>query len=123
MSMIQTTWPPPLTHWVRPLVGLALVLPLIAGGAGCSRQGKAAPVGGSTVPPSQVKLKRKVELARAEQRAIDYVVETVGYLEAEGQTEIAAGVSGVVDEVLFREGQMVTADTILIKVDQDRYMA
>jgi multidrug efflux system membrane fusion protein len=90
--------------------------------AGCGKHGKAGPGGGSGVPPAHVKLKRKVELARAEQRALDYAVETTGYLEAEGQTEIAAGVSGVVDEVLFREGQRVTPETILVKVDQRRYV-
>jgi multidrug efflux system membrane fusion protein len=89
---------------------------------GCSKHGKAAPVGGSTIPPAQAKLKRKVELTRAENRSIDYMVETTGYIEAEGQTEIAAGVSGVVDEVLFREGQFVTPETILVRVDQRRYV-
>src|SRR2546430_2305878 len=101
------------------LAGLALVL----AASGCGRHGKAAPVGGSDLTPSQVKLKRSVELARAEQRPIQIVVETVGYLEAEGQTEIAAGVTGLVDEVLFREGQVVDRNTILVKVDQKRYLA
>jgi RND family efflux transporter MFP subunit len=96
-----------------------LVLPTI----GCSKQGKAAPVGGSDVPPSKVNLKRNVELTVAQRRAIDYTVETVGILEAEAQTDIAAGVSGVVDEVLFREGDQVTPDTVLLKVDQRRYTA
>lgn len=91
--------------------------------AGCTRHGKEAPQGGSEVPPSKVKLGRNVELAYVEQRPIEYFVETVGYLEPEGQTEIAAGVTGVVDEVLFREGQFVDADTILVKVDQKRYLA
>jgi multidrug efflux system membrane fusion protein len=98
------------------------VIGLSAFTSGCGKHGKGAPVGGSTVPPSQVKLKRKVDLVRAEQRSLDYVVETTGYLEAEGQTDIAAGVSGVVDEVLFREGQRVAPDTILVKVDQRRYV-
>src|SRR5262249_48628219 len=69
------------------------------------------------------KLKRNVELAPAEQRPIEYVVDTTGALEAEGQTDIAAGVSGVVDEVLFREGQWVDGDCVLVKVDQKRYLA
>lgn len=73
--------------------------------------------------PSKTKLERPVELGRAEQRALEYQVDTVGYLEAEGQTELAAGVSGVVDTVLFREGQWVDPNTILVKVDQRRYLA
>jgi multidrug efflux system membrane fusion protein len=98
-------------------------LVLLAGVAGCGRHGKEAPQGGSTIPPSQVKLKRNVELIQAGQRPVTYHVETVGYLEAEGQTNIAAGVSGIVDEVLFREGQWVDKNTILVKVNQRTYSA
>jgi RND family efflux transporter MFP subunit len=99
------------------LVGLAL----LAGSSGCGRHGKAAPTGGSDVPPSKVNLKRNVELGKAEQRALVYYVDTVGGLEAEAQTDIAAGVSGLVDEVLFREGEIVDAKKILVKIDQRRY--
>src|SRR5262249_22810652 len=82
------------------LQGLVVVC-LLAAAAGCGKHGKAAPVGGSDVAPSKVNLKRNVELTQAEQRPLVYYVETVGVLEAEGQTDIAAGVNGVVDEVLF----------------------
>jgi membrane fusion protein, multidrug efflux system len=101
---------------------LGVVLLLLTA-AGCGRHGKAAPTGGSDVPPSQTRLKRSVELDRATRQALTYYVETVGYLEAEGQTDIAAGVTGVVDEVLFREGQWVDTNTVLVKVDQRRYLA
>jgi multidrug efflux system membrane fusion protein len=90
--------------------------------AGCGRHAKEAPKGGSDVPPSQAKIKRNVALTQVREEKLSSFVDTVGYLEAEGQTEIAAGVSGVVDEVLFREGQFVDRDTILIKVDQRRYL-
>src|SRR5262249_22941261 len=90
---------------------------------GCGKHGKAAPSGGSDIPPSKVSLKRNVELARVEQRPLVYYVETVGRIEAEGETGIAAGVTGIVDEVLFREGQQVDRNTILVKVDQRRYKA
>jgi RND family efflux transporter MFP subunit len=89
---------------------------------GCGRHGSSAS-GGLGVPPSKVNLKRNVELVQAEQRPLVYYVETVGWLEAENQTEVAAGVSGIVDEVLFREGDRVEPDTVLIKVDQRRYTA
>lgn len=100
------------------LVG-ALVIGLVA--AGCGRHGKPAPVGGSDIPPSKVNLKRNVELCTAEHRSLTYNVDTVGFIEAEGSTEIAAGVKGVVDEVLFREGDFVSANTVLVKVDQRYY--
>jgi multidrug efflux system membrane fusion protein len=86
--------------------------------AGCNNDhGAAAP----PIPPSKVNLKRNVELCIAERRALNYTVETPGVLEAERVTDIAAGVSGLVDEVLFREGQYVTPDTVLILIDQKRF--
>jgi multidrug efflux system membrane fusion protein len=110
------------SFWMVVAVVPAAVV-LVAGLSGCGRHGKAAPVGGSDLPPSQTKLKRGVELTQARQEQIDVFVETSGYLEAEGQTPIAAGVTGIVDEVLFREGQWVDTDTVLVKVDQRRYEA
>src|SRR5438132_13901501 len=104
-------------------VRACLVAVLLAAAVGCGRHGKAAPVGGSDVPPSKVNLKRNVELGRAEQRSIVYYVDTVGYVEAEGQTDLAAGVKGIVDEVLFREGDVVEANKVLIKVDQRGYQS
>lgn len=101
------------------VVALLLLFCLFA--SGCGKHGTAAPQGGSDVPPSKVNLKRNVDLGRAEQRALVYSVDMVGSIEAEGQTDIAAGVIGVVDEVLFREGDKVTVDTVLLKVDQRRY--
>src|SRR5262245_10491930 len=90
---------------------------------GCGRHGKSAPTGGSTVPPSQTRLKRNVELGQVRQEKIVSYVETVGYLEAEGQTEVHAGVSGLVEEVRFREGQYVKKGDVLILIDQARYKA
>src|SRR5262249_23107469 len=71
---------------------------------GCARGGHEAPQGGSTTSPAKAKLKRNVELAQVKQEKMTSSVETVGYLDAEGQTDVAAGVSGIVEEVLFREG-------------------
>src|SRR5690242_607499 len=77
---------------------------------GCARGGHGAPQGGSTVTPAKAKLKRNVELTQASLEKMASSVETVGYLDAEGQTDVAAGVSGIVEEVLFREGDWVIKD-------------
>src|SRR5262245_52822096 len=103
--------------WLR-TVGAAGLTALLVVLAGCGQSG--AP---PNTRPSKAKLHRPVELGQAERRMLEYFVETVGMLEAEGQTDIAAGVAGVVDEVLFREGQWVERGTILVKVDQRRYVA
>jgi membrane fusion protein (multidrug efflux system) len=88
---------------------------------GCLRGGVAAPSGGSDLPPSKTKLSRQVLTAQAAQRDLTYTVDTVGSLEPERQTSIAPGVSGVVDEVLFHEGDLVDADTVLVRINQERY--
>jgi RND family efflux transporter MFP subunit len=95
----------------------------LSGATGCGKKGIAAPTGGGTVAPSKVVLARNVELAVAQQRALVYRVETVGMLEAEGQTDIAAGVPGVVDGVYFREGDEVRPGSLLATIDQAKYEA
>jgi multidrug efflux system membrane fusion protein len=110
----------------RPLhAGLALLLALAVSLApACGRRGHDAPRGGAVVPPSKVRLKRNVDLVRVKQDKMTSFIDTVGYLDAEGQTEIAAGVSGVVEEVLFREGDWVVRDqTVLTRIDPKKYTA
>src|SRR5437763_11981540 len=97
----------PLSSSPGPFAGLVLAAALLALAAGCAKSAKPAPQGGSDVPASKVNLARGVELCQAERRTIISRVDTVGVLEAEGQTDIAAGVSGLVDEVSFREGDLV----------------
>jgi multidrug efflux system membrane fusion protein len=103
------------------LIRLTIWLPLAIVLLGCGRHGKPAPEGGDTRSPSKVNLQRSVQLTLVEQRPLVYSVETVGVLEAEGQTDIAAGVTGIVDEVLFREGDRVDSSKVLVKIDQRRY--
>lgn len=98
---------------------------IVLAAAGCSRHSTPAPGGGAAVPPSKVNLKRAVDLAQVEQRPLVYYVETVGLLEAEGVTDLAAGVKGVIDEVNFREGDLVDpkSETPLVKIDERTYSA
>src|SRR5262249_43053573 len=74
-------------------------------------------------PPRKIVLERNVDLTTVQKRSLVYRVETIGVLEAEGQTDIAAGVNGVIDEVLFREGDEVKAGCILVIIARDRYQA
>jgi multidrug efflux system membrane fusion protein len=83
-----------------------------------------APQGGHSAPPSKARLKRNVELDQARQQNMTSYVETVGFLDAEGQTDVAAGVAGVVEEVNFREGDWVIKDeTVLVRIDPEKYEA
>ncbi len=105
-----------------PMVGALCLLGAVL--AGCGKHGPAAPQGGANVPPAKARLKRNVELDRARQEKMTSHVETVGYLDAEGQTDIAAGVAGIVEEVNFREGDWVVKDqTLLVRIDPRKYEA
>ena len=100
-----------------PIFPLLAVL-LFGIGAGCRHEG-----GAKASAPKRVVLERNVDLATVERKALVYRVETIGVLEAEGQTDIASGVNGVVDEVLFREGDEVKAGDVLAIIDKERYQA
>lgn len=101
-------------------VALPVAVGLVVLALGCDHGGGGA---GNLAakPPSQTNLKRNVVLAQAEKQVLDYFVETVGTLEAEAETNIAAGVAGIVDEVNFREGDDVTPASVLVRIDQRRY--
>src|SRR4051812_19082800 len=82
---------------------MLFALPLVIFSFGCGK-GTGIP---ATTSPGKAKLKRNVELAQATDEKMASTVETVGYLDAEGQSDIAAGVPGVVEEAYFREGDWV----------------
>src|SRR5262245_22383419 len=114
---------PPLLRFGRPtlVVGALFWLGAVTALIGCGRRGHDASPGAAT-SPSKARLKRNVELAPIKREKLTSFVETVGYLDAEGQTDIAAGVSGVVEEVLFREGDWVVKDeTLLVRVEPRKY--
>src|SRR5262249_52507613 len=69
------------------------------------------------------KLKRNVELTQLHEEPLTTYVDTVGYLEPDAATQLAAGISGIVDEVHFQEGDWVTPASLLIKIDQRKYVA
>jgi membrane fusion protein, multidrug efflux system len=90
---------------------------------GCGKKGIPSAGVGTTTAVSKVNLKRPVELTKTQQRIIVSTVEQVGALEAKQTTDIAAGVSGIVEEVLFEEGQIVdpSEKKPLIRIDQEKY--
>ena len=87
----------------------------------CSRHGADAPKGGSDLKPSQMRLKRTVELHQVSNQRILAVEESIGSIEAERQTELPAGVEGVLEDMLVREGQHVDPQTVVARIDQELY--
>lgn len=59
--------------------------------------------------------------ARVATRDLAYEVHALGSLEAEELVQITAEVPGAVKEVLFHAGDRATRDTILVRIDPDRY--
>ena len=115
----------PSNLWTRaPLSLLLWLILLLPSLQGCGKRGHEAPQGGANIPPSKVRLKRTVDLTPVVQRKMTSYVDTVGVLEAESQVDIAAGVSGVVDELFVREGTWVFKDqTLLARIESRRYQA
>ncbi|MEW6364219.1 MAG: efflux RND transporter periplasmic adaptor subunit [Acidobacteriota bacterium] len=96
----------------------ALVLVLFAGlSTGCrsgSEAGAAGKAGGRSL---------NVRMGAVQSRDVVYSVQALGSLEAEELVRITAEVQGAVAEVLFDEGDRVTPDTILARIDPERYKA
>jgi membrane fusion protein, multidrug efflux system len=90
---------------------------------GCGKKGLPTATVGTPTSVSKVNLRRPVELTRAQQKIIVSTVEQVGALEPKQMTEIAAGVAGIVDAVLFEEGAVVSPNDPLplVRIDQEKY--
>ncbi|MBK5257030.1 MAG: efflux RND transporter periplasmic adaptor subunit [Vicinamibacteria bacterium] len=52
---------------------------------------------------------------------VTYRIQAVGTLEAEDMVQVTAEVGGVLTEVKFREGDRVATDTVIARIDPDRY--
>lgn len=62
-----------------------------------------------------------VVVSKVEVRDLSYEVKTLGSLEPEELVQVTAQVSGAVSDVLFSSGDRVTPETVLLRIDPDRY--
>jgi membrane fusion protein (multidrug efflux system)/multidrug efflux system membrane fusion protein len=102
-----------ITGSVRRWPATLLMLPLATLACGRS-QGAPAPAGGAREA-------LRVRVAPAAVRDVAFAVKAVGSLEAEEVVQVTAEVEGAVSEVLFHEGARVTPQTVLLRIDPDRY--
>ena len=84
------------------LAGLALGL------AGCNQQ---------KAPPSTALNLPQVVVATVEQREVPIVREWIGRLDGSQNVDIRARVQGYIQQILFREGTVVKAGDILLRID------
>jgi len=120
---------------------LAVVAAIVALGvfsAGCKKDGgQAAPgagtAGASGAPPAKAKSEKAgapmnkagiaypVEVQPVEIRSMVYTVAAVGSIEAFEKVQVTARVAGVVDRVLFAEGNVAKVGQILVEIEPERY--
>ncbi len=94
---------------------LALLL-LCCSLTACSREGD---TGNSAVGGGARAL--NVRVASVAARDVVYRVEALGSLEAEELVQVTAEVEGAISQVLFNPGDHVTRDTVLARIDPERY--
>jgi multidrug efflux system membrane fusion protein len=98
---------------VKPRVMFACVLCPLAAAACNPTQG--APSGRPQARPITVRS------ALVQSEDVVYAIKAVGSLEAEEVTQVTAEVEGAVSEVLFHEGDHVGPESVLLRIDPDRY--
>ena len=91
-----------------PVVSLLLL-------SSCTKGGEPASGGG------QAARTLAVRTAPVASRDVVYTIQSLGSLEPEELVQITAEVSGAVKEVMFHAGARVTAETVLARIDPERY--
>ncbi len=94
---------------------ISMLLPLlILSVAACDKtQGAPAP------RPSQPAIHVRVAPVKVEE--LVYKVQALGTLEAQEMVQITAQVEGAVTQVMFHEGDRATPETVLLRIDPERY--
>jgi RND family efflux transporter MFP subunit len=92
-----------------------LLLPLAGFLAiGCGRPGES-----SAARPRRPAL--RVRVAPVSVQDVVYQIKALGSLEAQDMVQVTAQVEGVASDVRFREGDRVTPNTVLLRIDPERY--
>lgn len=89
---------------------------------------KGGPAEGQPAPPAKKggaaeksRVTFPVEVAPVTVRSLIYTVNAVGSVDAFEKVQVTARVSGVVDRVLFAEGNLAAVDQILVEIEPERY--
>jgi multidrug efflux system membrane fusion protein len=116
-------------------LGFAVILTLCLIPPACQKGGGEAPAGGPGAPQAQAKpesaaakspmnkagLAYPVEVQPVEIRSMVYTVAAVGSIEAFEKVQVTARVAGVVDRVLFAEGNFAKVGQVLVEIEPERY--
>lgn len=94
----------------------ALVLAALMA-AGCRKPSG----GGAPQQPGGARRAPRVTVAAVQRVPLSWTVETVGTVEPREEVPVAAGVSGIAGRVEFKEGDPVTPETVLVRIDEEKY--
>jgi membrane fusion protein, multidrug efflux system len=84
-----------------------------------SSPGKPGGKAGSSL--DRAKITFPVEVQEVKAQSLVYSVNAVGSIEAFEKVQVTARVSGVVDRVLFFEGNFAKVDQVLVEIETERY--
>ena len=103
-------------------IALAVSLTL-ACGSGAKKDEGAAPAGSAKPGGGKGRqgLVFTVDVLDVEAKRVDYIVQAPGTIDAFERVQVTARVAGVVDRVLFSEGQEVKRGKALVSIDSERY--
>ncbi|MCX6558161.1 MAG: efflux RND transporter periplasmic adaptor subunit [Candidatus Aminicenantes bacterium] len=97
------------------------VLSIVLVSAGCGK-GSAKAAGDKKGPGAgRAGIQFPVETVQVQNRAVVYSITAVGSVEAFEKVQITARVAGVVERVLFTEGDRTASGQILVEIEPQRY--
>jgi len=107
----------------KTIVGAVLVCALLV--PACKKsgpaEGKPAPVAKKGGAGERSRVTFPVEVAPVTTRSLIYTLNAVGSIDAFEKVQVTARVSGVVDRVLFAEGNLAALNQILVEIEPERY--
>jgi multidrug efflux system membrane fusion protein len=107
--------------WLIVIVALGLFSTHCKKGGGEAAGAPPAKAGkpGATMDKSRISY--PVEVQPVEIRSLVYTVSAVGSIEAFEKVQVTARVAGVVDRVLFAEGNLAEVGQVLVEIEPERY--
>jgi multidrug efflux system membrane fusion protein len=92
-----------------------------AAGAAGAAGAPPAKAGKAGAPMDKSRISYPVEVQPVEIRSLVYTVAAVGSIEAFEKVQVTARVAGVVDRVLFAEGNLAKVGQVLVEIEPERY--
>ena len=101
------------------LVGAILIILLLV--PACKKSGQPAPSAKRGGASGRSSVTFPVEVEAVKVRSLIYTINAVGSVDAFEKVQVTARVAGVVDRVLFAEGNMAAVGQVLVEIEPERY--